>query len=72
MKTYAEVITHEAEQMVDALLKGSSYASALTPVQTIGFIYEVSEIDVDIDIDEEFQRLCQQRVKFVMGQAKRK
>jgi hypothetical protein len=55
MKTYAEVITQQAQKQLNNFLNGGSdripEGSAI-----IGFIYDVLERDVDMDIDDEFLR----------------
>ena len=57
MKTYAEVITHEAQRIID---QGAVIAPAEV-ADTISFIYDVLPRDVEIDIDDEYQVLLAKR-----------
>ena len=57
MKTYAEVITHEAQRIID---QGAVIAPAEV-ADTISFIYDVLSRDVEIDIDDEYQVLLAKR-----------
>lgn len=55
MKTYAEVITKEAQRVCKAWVTDRTYLP--TNAGVISFIYGVEERDVDIDIDDEFIKM---------------
>jgi len=56
MKTYAEVITQQAQKQLNNFLNGGP--GRIPPGSAIiGFIYDVLERDVDMDIDDEYLRL---------------
>jgi len=61
MKTYAEVITYEAKRVHDAFLNGANQKA--TDARVIGYIYDVEERDVEIDIDDEYLRIIKEQGK---------
>ena len=61
MKTYAEVIAQQADQLNSAYLNGVILPQ--TDARVIGFIYGVEERNVEIDIDEEYIRMVKEQGK---------
>lgn len=61
MKSYAEVITELAQQKNDNLMNGGQGRTDAAAI--VGFIYDVLERDVEIDIDEEYIKMVDSRGK---------
>ena len=55
MKTYAEVITQQAQRVYDEYMNGAILPR--TDANAISFIYDVLERDVEMDIDDEYIKL---------------